>query len=306
MKVHRRPPFTRRLLLVAALALLAAVLPSSFAAAAEPAARPIINVPFRGVSTPATTFDLVESVIDFSAGAKSSVITTRTPHYLSVIAGELTVEVDGKADAVAAGAGVSAPTGAKLTMSNTSAGVTARVFVTTLLGVGAVDDVHQLSSPGVKVFLTARRTMANAPATVDVIHGGAQYDVGYRTPTHVMNEFHLMISLAGQTGYHYLDGGFEKYGPGSQAVMYEGRPGWMANEGQDQSSSVWTWLGTPGKPLSSAVTAPAPPSTGTGVARPASASAGSVALAGAALVALGCLGLGAFAMARRAGKRSAA
>ena len=94
---------SKRLLLVAALTILASVLPLSTAAGQTPVARSTLNVPFKGVTAPGSTFDLVQSVVDFGPGARSHVMTTATPHYLSVLEGELTVEVDGKAEAVAAG-----------------------------------------------------------------------------------------------------------------------------------------------------------------------------------------------------------
>jgi quercetin dioxygenase-like cupin family protein len=272
MATQPGPSLLKRWLPLLAFVLLAAALPLTSAAAQAPAAKSLLNVPFKGVAAPGSTFDLVESIIDFSPGATSHVITTGTPHYLSVLSGELTVTVDGEAEAVAAGKGVAVPAGAKLTLSNAGTSQSARLFASTLLDVSAVTDVHLLSAAGVKVFATARRTMSNAPAVVDVIQMAAAYDVGYRTPNHVMNEFHLMIHLTGQTGYAYLDGGAESYGPGSQAVMYESRPGWMRNDGQVASSAAWTWVANPGKPLSSAVPAattpaPAPPRTGTGVAQ---------------------------------------
>ena len=257
--------FGTRAVMAVALALLAGVLPLSAAAGATPAQRSILNVPFKGVAAPGTTFDLVESVIDYGPGAKSPAVTTKTAYYLSVVGGELTVDVDGSADVLAAGKGVAVPTGAKLTLSNASAGQNARLFVTTLLAVGAIDPVHQPNFAGVKVFATGRRTMVNAPAVIDVIQLATEYDPGFKTPNHVMNEFHLFVHLAGQNGYHYVDGGAETYGPGSQAVMYEGRPGWMANDGPTPSAWVNTYLARPGKPLTSAVTAPAPPNTGSGV-----------------------------------------
>ncbi|MBA4182049.1 MAG: hypothetical protein C0506_15775 [Anaerolinea sp.] len=279
----------KRFLLVAALALLASVLPLSPAAGQTPAARSLLNVPFRGVAAPASTFDLVQSVTDFKPGAKSHVMTTGTPHYLSVLAGELTVDIDGKSEAVAAGKGVSAPAGAKLTLSNTGA-ANARLFAVTLLAVGAVADVHQLSAPGITTFATGRRTMPNAPAVVDIVLIGAEYDPGYQTPNHVMNEFHLMIHLAGRVGYVYLDGGSETYAAGSQGIMYEARPGYMRNEGQVASTTVWAWVANPGKPLTSAVAAaPAPgaPNTGNSAAQGGAAIPVGVAAAGLVLVFLG-------------------
>lgn len=259
--------------------------------APAPAARTVLNAPFKGVTSPGSTFDLVQSVIDFSPGATSHAMTTGTPHYLSVLDGELTVSVDGKAEVVAKGKGVAAPAGAKLILSNAGTTQTARLFAATLLGVGAVTDVHLLSASGIKLFATARRTMFNAPAIVDVIQVAAEYDAGYRTANHVMNEFHLMIHTSGQVGYAYLDGGVETYAAGTQGIMYEGRPGWMRNDGQTTSSAAWTWVANPGKPLSSAGPAPAPPNTGTGPAHdgssfPATATAG---------LALAILGLSAYA-----------
>ena len=97
-----------------------------------------------------------------------------------------------------------------------------------------------------------------------------EYDTGFKTPNRSMNELHLILHMTGQTSYHYLDGAAETYGPGAQAVMCEGRGGWMSNDTQSVSNFVITWLAAPGKPTTSPVTAaptsPAPPSTGSGVA----------------------------------------
>jgi len=295
METQRRPPLVKRLLGLAALALIAA-LPLGTVAAQAPApkATPLLGASssFKGVTAPGPTFDLVESVLDFSPGATSHVIETGTAHYLSVLDGELTVGVDGESQVVAQAKGISVPAGAKLVLSNAGTVQTARLFVTTLLAVGAVSDVHLLSAAGVKLFVTGRRTMSNAPAVVDVIQNAAAYDVGYRTPNHVMNEFHLMVHLTGQTGYAYLDGAAESYGAGSQAVMYEGRPGWMRNDGQTVTATAWTWVANPGKPLSSGVpaattTAPAPPNTGTGVAEDHSGVPAALAATGLILIVLG-------------------
>ncbi len=304
MPSQQSAPFRTRLILfvAASLAVFAAVLPLSAAAQAPaPAARSILNAPFKGVTAPGSTFDLVESVIDYSAGASSPAFTAQTPHYLSVIEGELTVDLHGHPEVVVAGKSVVAPAGSTVAISNEGTQA-ARLFASTLLAVGAVTDVHQLSADGVKVFATARRAMTNAPAVVDVIQMGAVYDVGYRTPDHVMNEFHLMLTLTGQIGYHYLDGGAEQYGPRLQAVMYEGRPGWMANDGDGLSSMVWTWVGTPGKPLSSPLAAPTPapaaPNTGSGLA-PANHDSPSSELGAGALVLAGAAAVGALVLRRQ-------
>ena len=301
MSHRRRPPFTKRLLLGAALAVFAAVLPLGLAVAQAPAQVSLLNVPFRGVTVPSGSFDLVQSVTDFNPGAKSPTITATAAYYLSVIEGELTVAVDGKPETVAAGKGVSAPASAKVTITNASTGTKARLFASTLLGVAAVDDVHQLSSVGVKVFANARRTVQNAPPVVDVIQVATRYDPGFRSGNHTMNELHLFITLSGTTNFNYLDGGSDRGGPGLQMVMDEGRAGWMANTAQASSSFVLTWLGTPGKPLTSAATAPArpstapaPPNTGNGLAQNGGSPSGAlapVALALAGVAALGGLAL---------------
>ncbi len=319
MSTQRTPPFMKRLLLVAALALIAVALPLGLAAAQAPAQVTFANVPFRGVAAPASPFDLVESVIDFSPAAKSPTVAATAAYYLSVIEGELTIDVDGKPETVAVGKGVSAPARAKVTISNASTGTRGRLLVSTLLGVAAVDDVHQLSSVGVKVFATARRTVKNVPPVVDVIQQAIRYDPGWRTGNHTMNELHLFITLSGTTDFGYLDGGLERFGPGLQAVMHEGHAGWMANNTQASSSFVNTWLGTPGKPLTSAVTgppaatpvpvAPRPPSTGTGVAPTSDADSGvfgrTTLSLGSLAVVIGVLASGAFVKTQRAGKRRA-
>jgi quercetin dioxygenase-like cupin family protein len=164
MAHQRRPPFTKRLLiLAAALGLLAAVLPLNVATAQAPAAVSLLKVSFPGVAVPASTFDLVQSVVDFEAGAASSASTTTAQSFLSVFEGELTIEVDGTPEVVAAGSGIAVPAGASVTMTNPNAGAKARLFVSTLAAVAGVDRLHDPSGAGIAVFGTVRRTMVNAP-----------------------------------------------------------------------------------------------------------------------------------------------
>lgn len=295
MAHQRRPPSTKRLLLVAALALVAAVLPLNTAAAQTPAPTgvPLAAAQFKGVTTPGPKFDLVQSAIDFGPGAKSAVINATTAHYLTAIEGDLTADIDGKTETIAAGKGITAPAGTKITIGNASTATKTRLFVSTLLEVGAVSDVHQLSSPGVTVFATSRLTMSGAPATVDITQSGARYDVGFKTATHIMNQPHLITHSEGLTGFTYLDGLKEAFGPGAQAEMYVGRTGYMYNAGAVKSSFLMTWVAAPGAPLSVAPpAAPGPPSTGTGLARPAASQGtpfGPVVFAGLAGLALAAL-----------------
>lgn len=266
MAKHRRPPFIKRLLPLAALVLLSAGLPLGSAAAQQPPQQTTFPVPFRGIATPGTNFDVVQSVIDYNAGAKVSVSTANVPNYLTVLEGELTVQNANKSEVVVKGKGLSVPAGAALSTSNTST-AKARLFVSTLLPVGAVANVHQPNSSGVTLVSTARRTMSGAPAAVDVIQVLSEFDPGFRTPNHVMNEFHLFTILTGVTDFGYLDhSGVDRFRAGQQAVMHEGMAGWMGNTTQDKASWVITWIGTPGKPLTSAVAVPAAAATPVAVA----------------------------------------
>jgi quercetin dioxygenase-like cupin family protein len=286
----------RRTIVAIVAALLVAVVSGGIAVAQQTPQQRNFSVPFRGVSAPGSTFDLVQSVIDYNAGAKTSAAATKVPSYLTVLDGELTIEVGGKSELVAKGKGLSVPAGATLATSNGSSG-TARLFVSTLLAVGAVEDVHQPNSAGVKMFFNARRTMFGAPPTVDVIQQWAESDPGFRTPNHVMNEFHLFTMLAGVTDFGYLGDGVDRFVAPRQAVMGEGMPGWMANTGQEKASYVITWVAAPGKPLTSAVAAPATAAT------PAAPATGNVGFAKggegtsqAVLWLVGIAGLGAFAL----------
>lgn len=253
MASQRRPRFIKRLLPLAALVLVAAVLPLGSAAAQQPPQQTNFPVAFRNVATPGTSFDVVQSVIDYNAGAKASASVMNVPNYLTVLEGELTIQVADKSEVVAKGKGLSVPAGAALATSNTST-AKARLFVSTLLPIGAVASVHQPNSSGVTLVSTARRTMSGAPAAVDVIQVLSEFDPGFNTGNHVMNEFHLFTMLTGVTDFGYLDTGrVERLRAGQQGVMSEGMAGWMGNTTQEKASWVITWVGTPGKPLTSAV-----------------------------------------------------
>ncbi|MEO6398143.1 MAG: cupin domain-containing protein [Tepidiformaceae bacterium] len=287
-------------------ALLFAMAAFGTAVGQQPPQQTSFNVPFRGVAAPGSTFDLVQGIIDFNAGAKASTNTASVPNYLTVLEGELTVQIGDKSESVARGKGVAVPAGAALTMSNTST-ARARIFVSALLPVGAVASVPQPNSSGVTLVSLARRTISNAPATVDIIQVSTQYDAGFKTGNHVMNELHLFSMLSGATDFGYLDHtAVDTFRAGQQAVMHEGMAGWMANSGTEKSSFVLTWVATPGKPLTSAVAAPtgattpaavAPgaPRTGDGampIAQPGLAAPGSV-LVSAGLAVLICSAAGA-------------
>ncbi|MBE0610976.1 MAG: hypothetical protein IH609_16465 [Dehalococcoidia bacterium] len=294
------PSLLKRWLPLLAFVLLAAALPLSPAAAQAPApkATTFLSVSHKGVDTPGARFDLVQSVIDLGPGATFTVASTTAAHYLAAAEGALSVDLDGTVESVAAGKGIAAPAGSTLTVSNASTTAKARLFVSSLLELGAVAAVHQPSGAGVSGVTTSRLTMSGAPAKVDVSQGGVRYDVGFTTPNHIMNQPHLQTIVGGQCTYKYLDNGqVETYGPGAQVEMYVGRPGNMGTAGSTPCSFLVTWVATPGKPLTSAVPAattpaPAPPRTGTGIAqdRPVSSA---LAATGLVLVVLGASALAA-------------
>lgn len=266
-------PLTRRAILIVAstLAVLAAALPfSAEGQAPAPKSETLLLQRFSNVSTPAARFDLVQSVFDFGPGATSFQITTTETHFLAAIGGDLVADIDGTPQTIAAGKGVAAPAAATITVSNPSTAATSRLMVSSLLEVGAVSSVHQLSGPGVAAFATSRLTMSGAPSTVDIVQTGSRYDVGFKSPTHTMNQPHLITHTEGITEYGYLDGTQEAFRPPAQAQMYVGMAGSMRNAGATKSSFLVTWVSATGAPpLTSPVAspgapAPLPPRTGTG------------------------------------------
>ena len=105
MARQRRPRFIKRLLPLAALVLVAAVLPLGSAAAQQPPQQTNFPVAFRNVATPGTSFDVVQSVIDYNAGAKASASVMNVPNYLTVLEGELTIQVADKSEGGCEGQG---------------------------------------------------------------------------------------------------------------------------------------------------------------------------------------------------------
>ncbi len=274
MPNQRHAKFTTTVVLAmtTCLVLLAAALPLQ-AGAQAPASVTLLAQRFTGVTTPGSSFDLVQSVVDFGSGARSAEITSTVPHYVSAIEGDLEADIDGEPRTIAAGKGIAVPAGARVVITNPNTAGSARAFVTSLLPVAAVASIHHVSGLGVTIFGTSRMTMSGGPASVDIVQSGARYDVGFKSGVHTMNQPHLMTHTEGVTGYTYLDGLAEAYRPPAQGQMYVGRAGYMHTVGSEKSSFLMTWVSAPGAPLTSAVTptatpqspAPAPPNTGSGV-----------------------------------------
>jgi quercetin dioxygenase-like cupin family protein len=240
--------------LVAALAIFAGVLPCdvAFAQVPVPGFTTFSKNTFAGISTPASSVELVQAVMDYAPGAKLPANTLRAPRVFTVIEGELTVRIGAGTDVYAAGKGAPVPAGTAVTITNASTTASARVFVSTLLPAGARDRVLESGTTNRNVMpkatFVSRIPMYRLPAVVELVQLGYRFDVGYATPNHVMMQPHLQTITEGECSYNYLDGASESYGPGEQAQMYVGRPGNMAASGQVSCVFLMTWVKTSAKP----------------------------------------------------------
>ena len=240
--------------LVAALAILAGVLPGDVAVAQAPVPgfSTFSKNTFAGIATPGPSIELVQAVMDYAPGAKSPANTLHAPRVFTVIEGELTVRIGDGTNVYAAGKGAPVPAGTAVTMTNASTTASARVFVSTLLPAGATDRALESGTANRSVMpkatFVSRIPMYRLPAVVELVQMGYRYDVGYTTPNHVMMQPHLQTITEGECSYNYLDGTSESYGPGEQAQMYVGRPGNMATSGHVRCVFLMTWVKTSAKP----------------------------------------------------------
>lgn len=267
----------RGLAVIVFLAATIAISPAT-AGADAPKSTPILNVPFKGVTTPGSNFDVVQSIVDFQPGAAQQADTFAAPRFLAVLEGQLTVSVAGKDEVVATGKGIAIPPAVPFSVRNEGA-VGARAFTVALATPGTSDPAPvadagtAIAAP--KTVYSGRMPFYGMASTLDIVLQGGRYDVGFQTPNHVMNHPHFMTMIEGKTRFSYLDGYSEMFSAGTQAQMHVGRPGYMANDGDTKSAFLVTWLATPGSPLTVPVpvaattttpAAPAPPSAGTGLA----------------------------------------
>lgn len=240
--------------LVAALAVLAGVLPCdiAFAQSPVPALTTFAKNTFTGIATPAPSVELVQAVMDYAPGAKWPANTLQAPRVFTVIKGELTVRIGDGTDVYAAGKGAPVPAGSAVTITNASTTASARVFVSTLFPAGARDRVLESGTTNRSVMpkatFVSRIPMYRLPAVVELVQMGYRYDVGYTTPNHIMMQPHLQTIVEGECSYNYLDGESESHGPGEQAQMYVGRPGNMATAGRVSCVFLMTWVRTSAKP----------------------------------------------------------
>lgn len=238
---------------IAALAL--ALLPGP-AQAQAPRQVPVFpSVTFRGVATPGRYFYLAQAVIHYGPGAFSAAGSEQSTRFFTVMEGELTATIGGKAAVYGAGKGFSVAPGIIVKTSNEGRTSRASVFVSSLVparGEGAVTIAGTGPSPVPPHIACASRVAVSvAPPVIDVVQAGTRYEPGFATPLHTMNEMHVVLHLDGTTTYEYVDGEVERFGQCQSAMMYMARPGLMANRTTAPAVFVLTWLATPGAALTS-------------------------------------------------------
>lgn len=245
----------RKALICGIMVLFALAVPDTIQAQA-PRQTPLFpSAAFRGVATPGRYFYFAQTVIEYGPGAFSAAGSEQSLRLFTVMDGELTFTVGGRTDVYAAGKNFSVPAGIFMKGTNEGRTARARVFIASLVparGEGAltVSGTGPSSTPP-RIVCAARRPVGPLPDFIDVIQEGRRYDPGFATGLHVMNEAHDMLHLEGTASYEYLDGAVETYGACQRAEMYVGRPGVMANRTAAPAVLVWTWLATPGRPLTS-------------------------------------------------------
>ncbi len=72
----------------------------------------------------------------------------------------------------------------------------------------------------------------------------------------MMNHPHLYMAIDGENTTRFFDGSVERFTAGQAGVMQVGKPGFMQNSGTTANRLVFTWLQTPGTPLTSPATPP--------------------------------------------------
>lgn len=208
------------------------------------------------VPTPGRYFYLAQAVIEYGPGAFSAAGSEQSRRFFTVMEGELSFTVGGKTEAYAAGKNFSVAPGVVVKGTNEGRTARARVFVTSLVpargeGAATVPGTGPSATPP-RIVYSSRIPIGPLPEVINVIQVGNRYEPGFVTGLHVMNETHAMLHLEGTTSYEYLDGFKETFGPGQGGQMYVGRPGVMANRTTAPTAFLFTWLATPGKPLTSA------------------------------------------------------
>src|SRR3990172_5810894 len=204
------------------------------------AARPVAAAPaagslfpaqsFPNVATPTRTFDLLQMVVDYDAGAASQ-DSAQSARFFTVMEGELSITAGGKTDVYGVGKGTSASAGLTATLTNNGS-KKARLYLSAL--VPAWDRGPQLaavsSAPASKTVFSGRYPFKGAPGRVNLHQAGVFVEPGYSTPNHVMLSPHAFLVTAGTESFDYLDGGSESYVAGQTAEMYVCRPRLMANK----------------------------------------------------------------------------
>lgn len=257
----------RTLALVTLAALLVLLLPlGAVLGQAPPGATTRINAKSAGVTPPAQ-FELIQLVIDFAPGAWTPVHKHGGQGFVTVIAGEVTRRSEGVQTIYKTGeTWVESADHFHDAGNNTNE--PARVLASFLLPAGATLTTVQpgvLAPTPTSVTTYRSQTPITSPAaTVDIFQLVLDFAVGSATPPHSHGGPGLVTVLAGQMSVKEA-GAEAKYSPGQQWLEGPGSVAVVGNAGTTPASIAVTFVVAPGVPLTTVASAPAPPSTGTGI-----------------------------------------
>ena len=223
---------------------------------------------FTAVTPPAPQFDIVQLVSEFAPGAAVAFHSHGGPEFITVIEGELTFRESGKAGVlVKAGETITQVPSQVMDVSNTGSG-RARTAVAFLLPAGAALTTLQPGvippSLGPRVLGLTRSQVTAPAASFDVVQLVLDFAPGVFTAVH----------RHGAPGQVTVFEGTLVRRLGTTDTAFPAGQGWLeplgahsaGNLGSTPGSLAAAFLLPAGVPLTTVVTAPAPPATGTGTA----------------------------------------
>ena len=201
------------------------------------------------VQLPGRYYDLNQNIGDYPPGAALPLQSCACDIYFTVIEGEMTVTIGGKTDVYAAGKSGSIADGI-INQPINKGSAKARVFYT-MLKLADGTDVWQFTpasggtTPSTMPTFSGWSTafgLRSEVSNVTIVQNITDWDAGFKTPLHVMNQEHVFSVLEGENTFRYRDGGVEKYVSGQKAVMTVGRVGTMENSGTANNRMAISWV----------------------------------------------------------------
>lgn len=262
----------KRFSIAATVALIVTLFASTVASGqAPPGPSTRYNTRFTEVSAPASSFEIVQQVLEFAPGAAAPFHTHGGPGFVTVIEGELTFRELGKAGVlVKAGETIREVPGQFMDVSNAGPN-RARIVAAFLVPAGATVTTFQpgtIAPPIPTKLLGLTRTSVTAPASsFDVVQLILDFSPGVFTAVH---------KHGGPGQVTVFEGAIVLRRQGTADTTYPAGQGWLelpgllhsaGNLGSTPASLAVTFLLPAGAPLTtvgSAGPAPAPPATGTG------------------------------------------